>query len=150
MKNWTIHACIPTVHYTDSSIGLEGIQTCTTELLESVGIPHTITSKQAICLFKSDMLPHFKKKTNAGDIYGINISLVSNVIGSDHDKQTGYMLEILAHGFKDNGVRRTLITKGKDLYFNTTTNSEKEDAVARRFYKRLIKKNSREVGINRD
>ncbi|EOW9127776.1 hypothetical protein [Vibrio cholerae] len=119
-KQWVMHTAIPNLRDKEWRKNVE----CTNEkhfplryVLKKYDMPYKFNGTEATLVFGEGNFYHHKKILAGKKVrYYINIDLVKEVVGEDKSDIDGYTLELVAFGFFDKTIRKSLQETGRRLF----------------------------------
>lgn len=82
---------------------------------------------------------HHKKENGNNIVYYINVALIEEVVGSDKHDINGYVFELLAYGFFDKTVRKSLKENNRNKsLFRPSEKTFLQDSVAIKQYNKVF------------
>ena len=141
---WTMHTAIPdmrnvewdkTPRYNDDKKTLS-----TKYLLHKHGLEYKPNGSDSMVVYTKGNFYHHKIVSDKKkSVYLINLSLVEEVVGANVKDIDGYVLELLAYGFFDKNVRKSLkYNNRKKRYFTPSEKTRVQDGVTMKQYHKVF------------
>ena len=140
---WTLHTAIP---------DLRGVEWCKKVnfreknkslsmkyLLKKYDLEYKASKTHSKVVYTKGNFYHHKKENGNNIVYYINVKLVEEVVGKDEHDINGYVFELLAYGFFDKTVRKSLkVNNRSKSLFRPSEKTFIHDDVAIKQYKKAF------------
>ncbi|WMN90233.1 hypothetical protein NI382_19385 [Vibrio parahaemolyticus] len=140
---WTLHTAIPDLREVewDKEIKFQ----CKKHplslkyLLKKYDLSYKPSKTKAMIVYSKGNFFHHRKQTDKKTTYYINLSLVTEVVGDKQNDIDGYVVELLAYGFFDKCIRKSLKSDHKSkVLFRPNENTCIHDHVALKQYEKVF------------